>query len=150
MKSQSNSSLIAGCGAALSLLILSQNIWAEADQTEHVHRTVKFPPGGTLELHNFSGKVHITGTTGKDVVIHAVRRGKRELLEHIALDVRTFDSTFTVDANKRMPGWNHKNENVVETSFDIQVPSTANLNIEVFSSDLDITGISGVERLKTF
>ncbi len=44
-----------------------------------------------LELHNFSGKVVITGTTGKEVVIHAVRRGKRELLDHVALSIRTLN-----------------------------------------------------------
>ena len=31
------------------------------EETEHVNRTLAFPSGGTLQVHNFSGDVHITG-----------------------------------------------------------------------------------------
>ncbi len=121
------------------------------EETEHVDRTLAFPSGGTLQLHNFSGDVHITGTTGKDLVIKAVRRAERDRLNHIALDIQTSGSTVTIDANKRDPGWQHdKNNNVVETSFEIEVPAGANLDVDVFSSNLDIKGVAGAERLKTF
>src|SRR6266702_8630693 len=86
---------------------------------EYVDRTLAFPSGGTLQLHNFSGDVHITGTTGKDLVIKAVRRARRDQLEHIVLDIQTSGSTVTIDANKRDPSWQyHSKDNVVETSFE--------------------------------
>ena len=117
---------------------------------EHVDRTLAFPSGGTLQLHNFSGDVHITGTSGKDLVIHAVRRAERERLDHIGLDIQTSSSTVTIDANKRDPAWKEHNNNVVETAFDIKVPAGAKLEVDAFSSNLDIKGVSGAERLKTF
>jgi len=121
------------------------------EETEHVDRTLAFPSGGTLQLHNFSGDVHITGTSGKDLVIHAVRRAERERLDHIELDIQASSSTVMIDANKRDPAWKeHNNNNVVETYFDIKVPAGAKLEVDAFSSNLDIKGVSGAERLKTF
>jgi DUF4097 and DUF4098 domain-containing protein YvlB len=119
-------------------------------ETENVDRTVAFPAGGTLELHNFSGDVHITGTSGKDIIVKAVRRADRDRLDHIKLDIRTSGSTVSIEANKRDSDWTEHNNNVVETTFEIQVPATAKLDIDVFSSDLDIKGVTGAERLKTF
>ena len=93
---------------AVAVLALAASIVARAEEeTEHVDRTLAFPSGGTLQLHNFSGDVHITGTTGKDLVIKAVRRAERDRLDHIALDIQTSGSTVTIDANKRDPGWQH-------------------------------------------
>ena len=137
---------------AVAVLALAASTVARAEEeTEHVDRTLAFPAGGTLQLHNFSGDVHITGTTGKDLVIKAVRRAERDRLDHIALDIQTSGSTITIDANKRDPGWQHdKSNNVVETSFEIEVPAGANLDVDVFSSNLDIKGVTGAERLKTF
>jgi len=135
---------------AATLFIVTKSSHGDTDQTEHVERVIAFPPGGTLEVHNFSGAVLITGTTGKDVEIKAIRRGKRELLDHITLDIRASASGVMIDANRCDPGWKHKNDNVVETSFEIKVPASAKLDVDVFSSDLDIKGISGAERLKTF
>ncbi|PYJ99500.1 MAG: hypothetical protein DME23_09400 [Verrucomicrobia bacterium] len=135
----------------VALLALAASTVARAqEETEHVDRTLAFPSGGTLQLHNFSGAVHITGTAGKDLVIKAVRRAERDRLDHIALDIQTSGSTVTIDANKRDPGWQHDKNNVVETSFEIEVPSGAILDVDVFSSNLDIKGVTGAERLKTF
>src|SRR5947208_16561692 len=110
---------------AVAVLALAASTVARAqEETEHVDRTLAFPSGGTLQLHNFSGDVHITGTAGKDLLIKAVRRAERDRLDHIALDIQTSGLTVTIDANKRDPGWQHdKNNNVVETSFDMQAPA---------------------------
>jgi DUF4097 and DUF4098 domain-containing protein YvlB len=120
------------------------------EQTENFDKTVPFPTGGTLELNNFSGTVHITGTTGKDVVIKAVRHGDREKLDHIKLDVQTSGSRVTIDANKRDSGWDDRKDSVVETDFEIQVPAAARLKLDAFSSDVDVKGLSGEMDLHTF
>src|SRR5438876_12387839 len=63
---------------AVAVLALAASTVARAEEeTEHFDRTLAFPSGGTLQLHNFSSDVHITGTTGNDLVIRAVRRARR-------------------------------------------------------------------------
>jgi DUF4097 and DUF4098 domain-containing protein YvlB len=120
------------------------------EQTENFDKTVPFPSGGTLEVNNFSGVVHITGGTGKDVVIKAVRRADREKLDHIKLDVQTSGSRVVIEANKRDSGWDDHKDNVVETDFEIQVPASARVKLHAFSSDLDVKGVSGQLDLYAF
>jgi DUF4097 and DUF4098 domain-containing protein YvlB len=127
-------------------------------QTETVDRTLPFPSGGTLELDNFSGDIRITAGTGRNFVMKAVRRGRAERLKEVPLTVETSGSRIIVDANHRDNSRNNRrsrddedgNNNVVETTFEIQVPANAALKIEGFSSDITVTGIEGVMDLQTF
>jgi DUF4097 and DUF4098 domain-containing protein YvlB len=123
---------------------------AAQKETETVDRTIPLPSNGMLRLRNFSGDVHITGTSGRDVVIKAERRAKRAQLDHIKLDIQTSGSTVSIDANKRDADWDHHDDNVVETSFEIQVPASAKLDVHAFSSDLDVSGVTGEQTLETF
>jgi DUF4097 and DUF4098 domain-containing protein YvlB len=139
------------CSAVMTAGILAGPVVdAKQKETETVNRTVPFPDKGTLKLQNFSGDVRITATNGKDVVIKAVRRAERSRLDNIKLDISTSGSVVTIEANKKDPNWHEKNENVVETEFDIQVPASAILDVNVFSSDVTVTGVAGEQKLETF
>jgi len=142
-----------GHSAVIAVTLLGLGISAEAaaqKETETVNRTVPLPSGGTLRIKNFSGNIHLTPASGNDVVIKAVRVARREQLDRIKLEIDTSGSTVTIDANKRDAGWRDHDDNVVETTFDIQVPATAMLDVYGFSSDLDIRGIAGDQKLETF
>ncbi len=123
---------------------------AQAKETETVHKVVALPAGGTLEIHNFSGFVRITGADVSDVTIDAVRRATRDRLDHIKLDVETSGTSVVVQANRKDEGWNARNDNVVETDMTIQVPRGANLKLDVFSSDVTVSKVAGQQSLKTF
>jgi hypothetical protein len=130
--------------------------WAQK-QTESVDRTVPLPSGGTLKLNNFSGDVRITGGSGRDVVIKATRRGYPDVLREKRLVIESSGSTVSIEENqddrdRRNDRWQNddRQENVVETTFEIQVPANAKLDINVFSSDLTISNVDGDQRLKTF
>lgn len=127
-------------------------------ETETINKTVAFPDRGTLRLKNFSGDVRVSATTGREVIIKAVRRGTREQLDHIKLEVEATGSTVFIDANvqdrewreRTRSRWRDNDGDVVDTEFDIQLPASAALDIDVFSSGIDVRGISGSQRLKTF
>lgn len=137
-----------------------------ARQTETIERTLALPQGGTVRLKTFSGRVTITGAAGDQVVIKAVRRATRDRLDDIRLEITQSGSVIDIDANHRLV--ERRNDNVVETDFDIQVPSRAhldlrtfsapvtvsgvagNLEVEGFSSDVRLTGVAGPTRVKTF
>jgi len=130
--------------------------WSDDDnrpkETERVDKTVPMPANGTLRLKNFSGDIHIVGTAGKDIVLKATRRAPREQLDHIKLDIQSSGSTVTINANKQDPDWEKErhNNNVVETTFELQVPASAKLDVDAFSSDVTIEGMDGDQALKTF
>ena len=117
-------------------------------ETETVDRTVPLPANGTLRLKTFSGRVRITGTSGDQVVIHAIRRASRDRLNDIKLEVTTSGSTVDIDANHRVV--ERRNDNVVETDFDIQVPSRARLDIKTFSAPVTVIGVNGSQNIDGF
>ena len=135
--------------AVLAMGIPSQAT-AAAKETERVERTVPLSAGGTLILKNFSGRVEITGESRNDVAIVAVRRATRERLDNIKLDIQSDGRTVRIDANKKNENWDEKNDNVVETDFAIKVPQSANLDLNVFSSPVQISGVTGTHKVHGF
>jgi hypothetical protein len=132
-------------------LACSPALAAHAPQeSDTVDRVIPFPSNGTLRLKNFSGHVQVTASGGRDIILHAVRTATRDRLDHIKLDIATSGSTVTIDANQRDAGWNDKNNNVVETDFDLQVPAALTLDVDAFSSPVNIVGVVGDQKLKTF
>ena len=135
-------------------------------ETENVDRTLSLQPGGTVRLKTFSGRVNITGSSGNQVVIKAVRRATRERLDDIKLEITQSGNVIDIDANHRVV--ERRNDNVVETDFDIQVPGQVKLDlrtfsapitvnsvagdlvVEGFSSDIKLVDVSGPKRVKTF
>ena len=138
--------------AALTLLALGipSLAAAAAKETERVERTVPLAAGGTLVLKNFSGRVEITGEPRTDVAIVAIRKATRERLDNIKLDVQSDGKTVRIDANKKVENWDEKNDNVVETDFTIKVPQSANLDLKVFSSPVQISGVTGTHKVHGF
>jgi DUF4097 and DUF4098 domain-containing protein YvlB len=138
---------------ALALLIIglaTAPATAQGKQTETVDRTVPFASGGTVKLKNFSGDARITGTAASEVVVHAIRKGTREQLANITLDIQTHGSTIEIEANRRSSGWDRRDENVVETEFEIQVPAQTSLDLHAFSGNLIVRGTIGSIAAQTF
>jgi DUF4097 and DUF4098 domain-containing protein YvlB len=123
---------------------------AETKETERVDRTIPFPSGGTIVLKNFSGDVRITGGNADQVVLKAVRTATRERLDRIKLDIRVDGSTLRIDANKRDRSRDDDKNNVVETDFELSIPTHTNLEVDAFSSDVTIDAVEGRQKLHTF
>lgn len=137
--------------AVLSAVTLAAPAAAsEHNETERIDRTVSIRAGGQLRLKNFSGRVTITGSNRSDVVVHAVRRAPRERLDHIKLEIEETGSGVSIEANKKDDSWHERNNNVVDTEFDIQVPGDISLDVHVFSSDVFVKDVRGRQRLHTF
>jgi hypothetical protein len=135
---------------AAALLLAAAPALAQTE-TERVDRTIPFAAGGTITLKNFSGEVRIIGTDASQVVVKADRRATRDRLDRIELDIQTSGSHLTIDANKRQDeGWfeSHGNNNVVEIEFDIQVPASSALEVNVLSSDSADLQVGRVSRGK--
>jgi len=135
---------------ALALCALAAPAAQAQTETEHVDRSVRLEPGGTLKLKTFSGRVTITGMDRQDVAIDAVRRAPRERLNRIHLDIHSEGSTVVVEANHRdRSDWSDR-DNVVETDFDIKVPRRTNLDVTGFSSPIDVKDVEGSHKVSTF
>ena len=116
--------------------------------TETFDRTLPMPAGGTLRLKTFSGRVKITGGGGDQLVVHAIRRATRERLNEIKIEITQSGSTVEVDANHRLV--ERRNDNVVETDFEIQVPARTRLDIKTFSAPVTVTGVTASQNIDGF
>ncbi len=119
-------------------------------ETEVVERRVSLPADGTVRIKNFSGEIRVLPGSGRDVVVKATRRAPREALDRIKLDVTVAGSIATIDANVQEPGSSRRNNNVVDTQMTVEVPAASDLDIDAFSSDVIVEGLSGDQRIKTF
>ncbi|HEV2985990.1 MAG TPA: DUF4097 family beta strand repeat-containing protein [Vicinamibacterales bacterium] len=139
--------------AAFAVFALSfTGVLGAQTETEHVNRTEKLASGGTLRLKNFSGRVTITASDRSDISIDAVRRGDRAWLDRSKLDIHTDGSTLVVDANQvehSWLDWSRRNR-IVETDFDIKVPRKINVDVNVFSSSVTVTGVEGSHKIHGF
>lgn len=140
--------LIAAC--MLALVAVAPAATAGQKETETIDRTVAIGANGTLKLKNFSGDVRIAGTSGTEVVVHAVRRATRERLDNIKLEITSSGNAVSIEANKRDENWREKNNNVVETDFDIKVPYGTQLDLYSFSGRIDVTGVAATINAETF
>jgi len=119
-------------------------------ETERVDRTVQIRAGGQLRLKNFSGRITITGSNRPDVAVHAIRRASRDRLNHIKLEITETSSGVSNEANKKDPGWDERDNNVVDTEFTIEVPADVAVDVETFSSEVDVVDVRGKQRVHTF
>jgi DUF4097 and DUF4098 domain-containing protein YvlB len=133
--------------ALLVALALAAPAAAQKD-TETIDRTLPMPAGGTLRLKTFSGRVKITGGSGDQLVVHAIRRASRERLAEIKLEITQAGSTIEVDANHRLV--ERRNDNVVETDFEITVPAKTRLDIKTFSAPVTVIGVHGNQNIDGF
>ena len=139
--------------ALLLALVLATPALAQRDDrsprdTETVDRTLPMPAGGTLRLKTFSGRVKITGGSGDQLVVHAVRRATRDRLADIKLEITTSGSTIEVDANHRLV--ERRNDNVVETDFEITLPAKTRLDIKTFSAPVTVIGVQANQNIDGF
>ena len=135
--------------ALLALLIaIAIPASAQSRQEETFDRTVTLQPGGTFRLKTFSGRVRIRGTEGSQVIIHAIRRARPDRLRDIQIEVTEGNNRVEVNANHQRV--ERDNDNVVETDFDIQVPTRTRLDVSSFSAAVEVTNVQGDHRLKTF
>jgi len=133
---------------AAALVAAALPALAQSRQEETFDRTLSAQAGGTFRLRTFSGRVQIRGTDGNQVIIHAVRRAPADRLRDIQIEVTQSGDTVEVNANHQLV--EHRNNNVVETDFEIQVPSSTRLIVNSFSAPIDVENVRGDHRLKTF
>ena len=133
--------------ALLAALVLATPAFAQRD-TETVDKTLSMAPGGTLRVKTFSGHVKITGTSGNQLIVHAVRRATRDRLDDIKLEITQSGNSVEIDANHRLV--ERRNDNVVDTDLEIQVPSKTRLDIKTFSAPVTVVNVSSSQIIDGF
>ena len=122
------------------------------EQTERFSRKVKVGRDGRVSLANIAGDIVITGGSGDDVSIEAVKRtrGDRSELADVQIvvdersgrvDVRTEGEQNRSDRNRR--------SNHVSVDYTLTVPASASVDVHSVSGSIKATGVHGALRAET-
>lgn len=115
-------------------------------QTEKFSKTVTIGKAGHFELRNISGDITVTGTSGDQVVIEAMKRGRTtEDLKRVTIEVLA--SQGRVEVQTRYPE-DSRNLNV-SVDFTVRVPRDAEVRIHSVSGDVKAGTIDGLLRAET-
>ncbi|MEI6669305.1 MAG: DUF4097 family beta strand repeat-containing protein [Acidobacteriota bacterium] len=111
-----------------------------AAATEKFSKTVPLAKGGTFDLSNLSGDIVITGGSGDQVVIEAVKKGRTaEGLKEVTIEVTT--AANRVEVRTRYPEGRH-NINV-SVDYAVTVPRAAIVIVKSISGDAKLSGLDG-------
>jgi DUF4097 and DUF4098 domain-containing protein YvlB len=133
---------------AVAFVAIAFPATAQNEVTERFSKTAHLDQNGTFDLTNISGNIVITGSSGRDVTIEAVKRvqrpnpnAARALLQMI--DIQVAEQANRVEVRTVFPRPRNFPGSV---DFTIGVPDEANVTLKMMSGNVRATNISGGVR----
>jgi len=113
-----------------------------AEQTERFSRKVRVGRDGRVSISNISGDIAVTGGSGDEVSVEAVKRtrGDHDELSHIEIIVE--DRAGHVDVRTNHLGRNDH----VSVDYTVTMPASASLEVGSVSGSVKISGVKGSVR----
>jgi DUF4097 and DUF4098 domain-containing protein YvlB len=129
----------------VALVAIAFPATAQNEVTERFSKTAHLDENGTFDLTNISGNIVITGSSGRDVTIEAVKRvqrpnpnAARALLQMI--DIQVAEQANRVEVRTVFPRPRNLPGSV---DFTIGVPDEVHVTLKMMSGNVRATNISG-------
>jgi DUF4097 and DUF4098 domain-containing protein YvlB len=126
------------------------------EQTDRVVQTVKVGRTGTLDLSNISGDVRVTGTSGDEITVEAVKRVRhrdadeaRRLLEQLRVDITSVGDRVEIRTMYPRRGSGSDRGISARVDYTISVPAGAAVAVKTISGDASVTKVTGEVRAET-
>ena len=119
------------------------------DQTERFSRKVKIGRDGRFSLSNIAGDILVTGGTGDEVSIEAVKRTRGDRSELARVQITVDDRAGRVDVrteheqNRRD---RNRQSDHVSVDYTVVVPASASVDLHSISGAVKVTGVHGSLR----
>lgn len=116
------------------------------EQTDRFSAKYKIGRDGRLSLSNVSGDITITGGSGDEAIVDAVKRtrGGRASLDDVRIEADSGGNR--VDIRTEYPRMSHSN---VSVDYTVTVPSGAAVELHSISGAIKVTGVRGMVRVET-
>jgi DUF4097 and DUF4098 domain-containing protein YvlB len=120
------------------------------EETEKFSRKVKVGRDGRVSIANISGEIKLSGGSGDEVVIDAVKRTRGDASQlaatHIIVDERPgrveVRTEYDNDRGRRY-------NNNVSVDYTVLVPAGATVDVKSISGNVTVTGVQGVVHAET-
>jgi len=152
--------LIAVAGlVALSTPTLRSQASAPDQRAESFQRSFAVSAGGTLQIDNYKGTIHVTGSDSNQVVVDVTKRfegseaDRKWWMEHVEVNFRNEPNRVSVEVKyperNCMFCWeDHDYSAAVE--LEIRVPRQINVNLESYKPDIRVSAIQGDIKIKSY
>ena len=126
------------------------------EQTDRVVQTIKVGTGGALDLSNISGDVRVTGSTGNEITVEAIKRVRhrdadeaRRLLQELRVDIASVGDRVEVRTSyPRRSGGSDRGISA-RVDYTVTVPIGASVAVKTISGDASVTKVNGEVRAET-
>ena len=119
------------------------------EQTERFSRKVKIGRDGRFSLGNISGDLLVTGGTGDEVSIDAVKRTRGDKSELARVQITVDDRAGRVDVRteyEQNRGDRNRRTDHVSVDYTIAVPASVSVDLHSISGAIKVTGVHGSLR----
>lgn len=122
------------------------------EQTERFSRKVKVGRDGRVSIENIAGDITVTGGSGDEVSIEAVKRTRGDRSELARVFVVVDDRGGRVDV--RTEGERNRNDHYgrsdhVSVDYTVTVPSSASVDVKSISGNIKVSSLQGAVRAET-
>ena len=114
-------------------------------------RKVKVGRDGRVSISNISGDINVTGGSGDDVTIEAVKRTRGDRSQLGAVQIIVDDRPGRVEVRTEYENdRSYRNRNIdVSVDYTVLVPATATVDVKSISGNVAVTGVQGAVRAET-
>jgi DUF4097 and DUF4098 domain-containing protein YvlB len=122
------------------------------EQTERFSRKVRIGRDGRVSISNISGDIVVTGGSGDEVSIEAVKRARGDRSELARVEIIVEERAGRVDVraeHDRDRSDRGRRGDSASVDFTVTVPASASLDVHSVSGSLKVTGVRGAVRAET-
>ena len=116
------------------------------EQTERFSRKVRIGRDGRVSIANISGDIVVTGGSGDEVSIEAVKRTRGDRSELAGVEIIVEERAGRVDVraeHDRSRSSRGRRGDSASVDFTVTVPASASLDVHSVSGSLKVTGVRG-------
>jgi DUF4097 and DUF4098 domain-containing protein YvlB len=116
------------------------------EQTDRFSRKVKLGRDGRVSVTNISGDIVVTGGSGDEVSIEAVKRTRGDQNQLANVRIVVDDRPGRVEVRTEYDGSRYSRNNNVSVDYTVSVPSGASVDLKSVSGSIKVTGVRGAVR----
>lgn len=150
---------IVGIVALATPRLRSQGASNGTDASTHFQRTFSIASGGTLDVDNYKGTIHVTGSDTNQVAIDVNKRfegndaDRKWWMENVQVNFKNDNNRVSVEV--KYPQWTctfcwQGNDYTAAVELEIRVPRQINVQVESYKPDIKVAGIQGDIRVKSY
>ena len=119
------------------------------EQTDRFSRKLKLGRDGRVSVSNISGEIVVTGGSGDEISIDAVKRTRGDQSQLANVRISVDDRAGRVDVRTDYDMSRSTRNNNVSVDYTVTVPAGASVELKSVSGSIKVTGVRGAVRAES-